>query len=100
MFEARMTMVCKEQQTEGFRLIAFPLFFLPKCQSGFEDIFYFKERRYLCMNVKNRRTGIWRKQANVYRNQCKLPQKMNVLYQRNILFSRKTGIPRKTRKGA
>lgn len=52
------------------------------------------------MNVKNRRTGSWRKQANVYRNQCKIPQKMNVLYQRNILFSRKTGIPRKTRKGA
>lgn len=52
------------------------------------------------MNEKNRRNGTWKRRGNDYRNQCKIPRKMNVFYQRNILLSRRTGIPRKTRKGA
>lgn len=52
------------------------------------------------MNEKKRRNETWKRQVNDYRNQCGIPQKMNVFYQRNVILSGRIGIPRKTRKGA
>ncbi len=42
MFEARMTMVCRYQQTEGFRLIVFPLFFCPNAKVALRIYFILK----------------------------------------------------------
>lgn len=51
------------------------------------------------MNEKKRRNETWKRQVNDYRDQCGIPRKMNVFYQRNVILSVRIGIPRKTRKG-
>lgn len=51
------------------------------------------------MNEKKRRNETWKRQVNDYRDQCGIPRKMNVFYQRNVILSGRIGIPRKTRKG-